>query len=1232
MKATDTEKRLLRWIEPEKPIRKQLERWACRRGQKWAVNLTILHACANVFTLQDSVSRAIYYTLLKCEVLQSEKFAMDLDKSIILAAYQLQIECPDFKPTLQDLKMLNLLPQSICRSPNMINNDDIYVRILNKYEELHTMQPAYVTLLYIVEIQQCDGYGEEAFPCKDGSSLEEVCLGYSLEWIFVRRPNGSTQKFRWEDVREIVANKRKMSIKYGDNLTNSVFCFEDNEMARYVSTVLTWKWRHARTDAQQQRSARLMSVQNLQGAMPSFSQPGSFVRRSNTNMNAIRPSVELNGGGVVGNFIGMIPPAGNGGPPTFLPSTPQMSLAGAAARTDHPASSSQSTVHSVQSCALRTAAPQTAANPASLSVCCRSVSLSQMPPNLGPPPIHRAPAERISPPGPTFYPSGIPIATIVPPPPLPPPPAPITVLQQRASNSSQDSDWLRNEQREVLKKMLTQKRRMNKIGSSPEINTLGKSVTGSGVKCKRHLINGGAAAAAAAAVLVPAAGTPNNGDGFLLARKIFTSTPNLHTTRQQQQQQQQTMPPPQTPTMAHSKMQKMPQPPPPSMFPSPPINHRLPPPFAFPFSAAVAAPAACPPYLPAYHPPLPPPQMNDINNGGSITATTTMAPSSIASNGSVGFYISPPQSAVPNGIVGKTAAPTVPEHYFSKGQMIDENGQQHTIIYPVPNNAAFLAIRQPQQQRQSLSPPSPPSTAAVLFPPPSTSPLANGGGMAPQQPPSMPMPSCEDNNSRSSPKSDAASSSADPLTTAHVCAVQSFNNGSTGTAAAAEQRILPEIVEIEFSGIPAKCLSADYSVAIRPHNLARNRGSKIYPYNENRVKLTGTKSNPDGYINASEVCIPVGSNRPQQQQCHMRYVVSQAPIQKTIEDFWRMVWETGARLIVMLVNPHQLNKDDTIPSYIPSQAKANFTVGEFFLRLQNVSPPMQMQFQSTTMFTLSRQRERRTIFHLYCADFAEGGVPSAMDTFIGLIDAVTSVKRHIANEAAAAVEANMATILDKEGGGGKTTATTNGTGNGELAAAQHNEQQQQQQQPAATVAEQQNSAVSKSNSNASKGSRSSSDISGGRDRTDTVESGGAWTRNKKKNKKLRFAPKQQHQQQQNGLPNGTGKTNGAIGTKHAAQNGGGLMAARTHAVTTGKCATAAEQPLAIIQCTDGASESGMFLLADVIIKCIENNAPFEIAQLLRDVRYQRMCVVKNAQQYKFIYDLVSFYERKNRLV
>lgn len=145
----------------------------------------------------------------------------------------------------------------------------------------------------------------------------------------------------------------------------------------------------------------------------------------------------------------------------------------------------------------------------------------------------------------------------------------------------------------------------------------------------------------------------------------------------------------------------------------------------------------------------------------------------------------------------------------------------------------------------------------------------------------------------------------------------------------------------------------------------------------------------------------------------------------------------------MLVNPHQINKDDKIPSYIPSQAKEKLNVGDFFLRLKTVSPPMQTMFQSTTTFTLSKQGERRTIFHLYCVDFSETGVPSSMETFIGLIDAVASVKRHIGNEA-----------------------------------------------------KKEDPAVSKSNSNTSKESRSSSDVSK-RERTQSIENGG-WA------KKLRF--------------------------------------------------------------------------------------------------------------------------------
>uniref|UniRef100_A0A914I7R0 protein-tyrosine-phosphatase n=1 Tax=Globodera rostochiensis TaxID=31243 RepID=A0A914I7R0_GLORO len=1038
MKATDTEKRMMRWVEPDKSIRRQLERWACRRGQKWAVNLAILHACANVFTLHDTVSRSVYYTLLKLDVLQDSKFAtLELEKCINLAAYQLQIEFPNLNsPTLQHLKMLALLPQNMCRNPKF-NNDETYAKILSAYEKLHTMQPAYAALLYIVEIQQCDGYGEELFQCKDGSSLEEVSLGYSLDFIFVRRPNGTGHKFRWDEVREIMANKRKVTIKCGDAGALVVFGFEDNEMARYVSTVLGWKWRHARVDAQQQKAARL-SVQNLQGGMPSFSLLGSQLRRSTGNVNSVRPSSELNIGTANGGNA-----AGNGNaflaPYAMVPSTSQP------ARTD---SSSQSTVHSAQSCCVRPP----------VNVCCRSVSMGQVSAavsvaNAFLHPAHIPSPDKMSPTAPQLA-----VATTTAPTTITTTLAPLTAQTQQqqqtrqTSNSSQDSDWLRHEQREVLKKMLTEKRRLNKIGSSPEINTVGLSKGAAVAKCKRQQQqqhNGNA----------PGTPGPKNGSGrrlggFALARKIFSSTPNLNSTtggagggcRHQHQNQI-------VPAGNNGGV-------PLAASPLVPATSRI------IQQHAITVPSTQAPPLPYYSPP-------------PLHIHPTLHPNAffVQQNGG---GIPPPQLP--------SAPPPPLSALFSQGQLIDENGQQRAVIYPIPPEASPLI-------RPSNSPP------ALI-----------GGG--------------DENISRSSPKSNGTSSHSE----APLC-VQS----SLGSDGSAQQ-------------------TKNYSVAVRAHNLHRNRGSKIYPYNDSRARLTATKANPDGYINASLLNVPVGKHT------QLRYVVSQAPIAKTIEDFWQLVWETNARLIVMLVNPHQITKDDTVPSYIPKQAKEKLTVGEFFLRLKSVSPPMQMQFQSTTSFTLSKRGEaRRTIWHLYCADFSEQGVPSSMETFIGLVDAVTSVKRHIENEAKRAAE------------------------------------QQRQQQ----------SLVTKTNSNASKeSSRSSSDASK-RDRAQSAISENGWT------KKLRFESsgndvgKEQKQQQQS----------------YSASSS-----------SSAESKTMREEPLTIIQCTDGSSESGLYLLAEVVIRCMESNAPFDIAQLLRDLRYQRMCLVKNASQYKFVYELASFYERKLRLV
>lgn len=63
----------------------------------------------------------------------------------------------------------------------------------------------------------------------------------------------------------------------------------------------------------------------------------------------------------------------------------------------------------------------------------------------------------------------------------------------------------------------------------------------------------------------------------------------------------------------------------------------------------------------------------------------------------------------------------------------------------------------------------------------------------------------------------------------------------------------------------------------------KNRYYNVLPCNETRVKL---RKSPD-YINANWVG---------------RDIATQAPIEETIEDFWRMVWENNVPCIVMLTN------------------------------------------------------------------------------------------------------------------------------------------------------------------------------------------------------------------------------------------------------------------------------------------------------------------------------------------
>ncbi|KAF8766774.1 Receptor-type tyrosine-protein phosphatase mu like protein [Argiope bruennichi] len=86
---------------------------------------------------------------------------------------------------------------------------------------------------------------------------------------------------------------------------------------------------------------------------------------------------------------------------------------------------------------------------------------------------------------------------------------------------------------------------------------------------------------------------------------------------------------------------------------------------------------------------------------------------------------------------------------------------------------------------------------------------------------------------------------------------------------------------------------SSWTVARKSGNLKKNRYGNILPYDRYRVVLNTDSNKADNdYINASYID---GYRRPRE------YIVTQGPLDNTVVDFWRMVWQENSPVIVMLM-------------------------------------------------------------------------------------------------------------------------------------------------------------------------------------------------------------------------------------------------------------------------------------------------------------------------------------------
>uniref|UniRef100_G3U749 protein-tyrosine-phosphatase n=1 Tax=Loxodonta africana TaxID=9785 RepID=G3U749_LOXAF len=117
--------------------------------------------------------------------------------------------------------------------------------------------------------------------------------------------------------------------------------------------------------------------------------------------------------------------------------------------------------------------------------------------------------------------------------------------------------------------------------------------------------------------------------------------------------------------------------------------------------------------------------------------------------------------------------------------------------------------------------------------------------------------------------------------------IQSFRQSYEAKSAHGHQAFFQEFEELKEVGKEQPRLEAEH-----PANATKNRYPHVLPYDHSRVRLAQLEGEPHSdYINAN--FIP-GYTNPQE------FIATQGPLKKTLEDFWRLVWEQQVHIIVML--------------------------------------------------------------------------------------------------------------------------------------------------------------------------------------------------------------------------------------------------------------------------------------------------------------------------------------------
>lgn len=170
----------------------------------------------------------------------------------------------------------------------------------------------------------------------------------------------------------------------------------------------------------------------------------------------------------------------------------------------------------------------------------------------------------------------------------------------------------------------------------------------------------------------------------------------------------------------------------------------------------------------------------------------------------------------------------------------------------------------------------------------------------------------------------------------------------------------------EFQSIPRVFSKFSIKDARKSFNQNKNRYVDILPYDYNRVELSEINGDAGStYINASYID---GFKEPR------KYIAAQGPRDETVDDFWRMIWEQKATVIVMVTKCEEGNRNKCA-EYWPSVEEGTRAFGDVVVKVNEHKRCPDYIIQKMNMTNKKEKGTGREVTHIQFTSWPDHGVP-----------------------------------------------------------------------------------------------------------------------------------------------------------------------------------------------------------------------------------------------------------------